>query len=97
MNVVDKIKNIIKSIVVLGAIIFAWLVYSDYDKKSKEGDYSFPEFKETLSDFECRGKVNCSEMASCEEAKYYLHNCPDSQLDPDGDGIPCETGICANE
>lgn len=97
MTILDKIKNIIKSIIVLAIIIFAWLVYSDYDKKNKQGDYSFPEVQDTRSSFECLGKVHCSEMSSCDEAKYYLHNCPDTQLDPDGDGIPCESGLCAND
>ena len=95
MPLVENVKNIIKSIAVLGIIIFAWLVYSDYENKGKQGDYSFPEAQETLSSFAFLGKVDCSEMSSCDEAKYYLQNCPGTQLDPDGDGIPCETGVCA--
>lgn len=40
--------------------------------------------------FQCLGKVHCSEMSSYEEADFYLHNCPGTKMDGDGDGIPCE-------
>lgn len=44
--------------------------------------------------YSCNGKVYCSEMTSCEEAKFYLRNCPGTKLDGDGDGIPCESQWC---
>jgi cold shock CspA family protein len=40
--------------------------------------------------FQCQGKIYCSQMTSREEAEFYLHNCPGTQMDGDGDGIPCE-------
>jgi cold shock CspA family protein len=40
--------------------------------------------------FQCQGKVWCSQMSSYEEAIFYLHNCPDTKMDGDGDGVPCE-------
>ena len=39
---------------------------------------------------ECRGKRFCSQMESCEEAEFFLTRCGMSQLDRDGDGVPCE-------
>lgn len=39
-------------------------------------------------------KKRCSEMTSCEEAKYYLAHCHVKTLDGDSDGIPCEN-LCA--
>ena len=42
------------------------------------------------SQFSCQGKTHCSQMSSYEEAKFYLDNCPGTQMDGDGDGIPCE-------
>lgn len=45
--------------------------------------------------YHCAGKVYCSEMDSCEEARYYLHNCPGVKIDGDGDGMPCE-GQCGH-
>jgi hypothetical protein len=40
--------------------------------------------------FQCQVKVWCTEMGSYEEAVFYLHNCPNTKIDGDGDGIPCE-------
>jgi len=97
MSVPGQIKSILKSIIIFAALIFAWLVYSSYDKKNTQEDYSFPEVQEPVFNFECQGKVYCSEMSSCDEAKFYLRNCPDTQLDGDGDGIPCESDLCVND
>jgi hypothetical protein len=33
-------------------------------------------------------------MSSCEEAKFFLLNCPGTKMDGDGDGIPCEQQWC---
>ncbi|TOF28413.1 cold-shock protein, partial [Vibrio parahaemolyticus] len=41
--------------------------------------------------FSCQGKTYCSEMVSCNEAKFYLSNCPNVKIDGDNDGIPCES------
>jgi endonuclease YncB( thermonuclease family) len=41
--------------------------------------------------FRCGAKRTCREMASCEEAKFYLNVCGFKRLDGDGNGIPCET------
>jgi endonuclease YncB( thermonuclease family) len=42
----------------------------------------------------CSRKKHCSEMISCEEARYYLSRCGGKLLDGDGDGVPCEK-LCA--
>ncbi len=44
--------------------------------------------------FHCAGKVYCSQMSSCAEARFYLRNCPNTKMDGDGDGIPCERQWC---
>jgi len=41
--------------------------------------------------FKCEAKRYCSQMISCEEAKFYLTQCGVSSLDGDGDGTPCES------
>jgi micrococcal nuclease len=38
----------------------------------------------------CGNKKHCTEMSSCEEAKFYLTQCGVKSLDGDGNGIPCE-------
>ena len=44
--------------------------------------------------FSCTGKRYCSEMHSCEEATYYLNSCPNTEMDGDNDGVPCENQWC---
>jgi len=44
--------------------------------------------------FECDGRTYCSQMTSCEEAKFFLRNCPDPKMDGNGDGVPCERQWC---
>ena len=45
--------------------------------------------------FNCDGRRYCSQMSSCEEAKYFLANCPGAKLDGDRNGIPCEKQWCS--
>ena len=44
--------------------------------------------------FSCDGRTHCSHMTSCAEAKYFIQNCPNTKMDGDGDGIPCESQWC---
>jgi len=41
-------------------------------------------------DAECGNKRLCSEMSSCDEARFYLVQCGEQALDGNHDGIPCE-------
>ena len=41
--------------------------------------------------FICDGREYCSQMISYEEAVFYNINCPDTKMDGDKDGVPCET------
>jgi len=45
-------------------------------------------------EYQCDGRQHCSRMSSCEEATYFINNCPDTKMDGDGDGIPCESQWC---
>ena len=40
--------------------------------------------------FRCDGRQHCSQMRSYEEAVFFVRNCPNTKMDGDGDGIPCE-------
>ncbi len=40
--------------------------------------------------YHCDGRQHCSQMSSCEEAKFFINNCPDTKMDGDGDGMSCE-------
>lgn len=43
----------------------------------------------------CDGRRHCSQMRSCAEARYFLANCPNVEMDGDRDGIPCEQQWCS--
>lgn len=40
--------------------------------------------------FSCDGRQHCSQMRSYEEALFFNQYCPNTKMDGDGDGIPCE-------
>jgi cold shock CspA family protein len=44
--------------------------------------------------FHCDGRRYCSQMTSCAEATFFLRNCPQTEMDGDHDGVPCESQWC---
>jgi cold shock CspA family protein len=48
------------------------------------------------NDLKCDGRTRCSQMTSCEEATYFLHNCPNTKMDGDANGVPCERQWCGS-
>lgn len=48
----------------------------------------------TSQNFRCDGRTHCSQMNSCAEATYFLKNCPNTKMDGNYDGIPCEKQWC---
>ena len=45
---------------------------------------------QSSTNFTCDGRQYCSQMQSRLEAGYFLNHCPDTKMDGDHDGIPCE-------
>jgi len=46
------------------------------------------------SPYSCDGRTHCSQMQSCEEATYFIRNCPNTEMDGNNDGVPCERQWC---
>lgn len=44
--------------------------------------------------FSCDGRQHCSQMTSCAEATYFIQHCPNTKMDGNNDGIPCEQQWC---
>ncbi|MET0533898.1 MAG: excalibur calcium-binding domain-containing protein [Steroidobacter sp.] len=90
----------LKNIALLGAIIAAVAWFS----KKQERDTLMPAHQmetdtllvERPPEFRCEGKTRCVQMSSCEEAMFYLKHCSGTQMDGDGDGVPCETQHCGS-
>jgi hypothetical protein len=56
-----------------------------FDSSSKEN---------SSTNSKCDGRIHCSQMKSCDEATFFLRNCPGVKMDGDNDGIPCENQWC---
>ncbi|MGX9118895.1 thermonuclease family protein [Mesorhizobium sp. BHbsci] len=47
--------------------------------------------RQVAQSYSCQPRRTCSQISSCDEAQWYLSNCPWSRkLDRDGDGVACE-------
>ena len=53
-------------------------------------DRSISRTKVNSKKFKCDGRQHCSQMNSRAEAVYFINNCPNTKMDGDYDGIPCE-------
>ncbi|OTG83864.1 cold shock domain-containing protein [Acinetobacter sp. ANC 4648] len=42
------------------------------------------------AEFSCDGRQHCGQMHSYEEALFFIRNCPNTKMDGNQDGIPCE-------
>jgi len=78
------------------AIIFLGVLLTHSSGSTAQKIEPGASFPKTNNDgrFTCSGKIYCSEMTSCDEAKFYLRNCPGTKMDGNNDGIPCEKQWC---
>jgi len=53
-----------------------------------------PSPRAATASYVCDGRQHCSQMTSCAEATYFLKNCPNTKMDGDHDGVPCEEQLC---
>ncbi|RQO59845.1 DNA-binding protein [Paucibacter sp. KBW04] len=53
------------------------------------------EARQARGGFDCDGRSYCSQMRSCDEAKYFLQFCPGVNLDGNKNGLPCEQQWCS--
>jgi hypothetical protein len=49
-----------------------------------------PALQQASPSFVCDGRTHCSQMRSLAEAKFFIQNCPNTKMDGDNDGNPCE-------
>ncbi|MBB1378489.1 MULTISPECIES: cold shock domain-containing protein [Pseudoalteromonas] len=55
-------------------------------------DETYPKvvIPKSTQNFTCDGRQYCTEMRSRDEAVFFINNCPNTKMDGDGDGNPCE-------
>ena len=86
-------------VVILG--LLGWQGYQHYEARTAKAA-ALPESPmapvlaapAVVSQYKCDGRTYCSQMTSCEEATYFLRNCPGVKMDGDNDGVPCEEQWC---
>ena len=61
------------------------------NRSEVEAAYAVPDGD---SRYTCDGRTHCSQMRSCEEATWFIRHCPNTQMDGNDDGVPCETQWC---
>lgn len=81
--------------------VFAWQGYGKYQAHSQASADTEPIADITQTPptaasniYRCDGRTYCSQMTSCEEATFFLKNCPGVKMDGNNDGIPCEKQWC---
>ena len=66
--------------------------YSTATDSIPEPDTNAPSLNEP--NYHCDGRTHCSQMSSCEEATFFSNNCPNTKMDGNNDGVPCEQQWC---
>jgi hypothetical protein len=84
------------SVPVIAVVALGFVGFNFYAKHRDLGraPSDSPAVEAVEQSFTCDGRTHCSQMTSCEEARYFLRHCPGPQMDGDGDGEPCEDQWC---
>ena len=86
-----------KDLIILALLGFAgWYAYTHYAERIKQSvGLAQPKTVRILPEqFVCDGRIYCSQMTSCQEATFFLRNCPQTRMDMDSDGIACAKQWC---
>jgi len=93
-------------LIVIALAVLAWFGYSravgtsdSLDSVSDVSNFTAGSEADPMSSrrqFTCDGRTHCSQMTSCEEAEFFLRNCPGVKMDGNNDGEPCESQWCDN-
>ena len=91
-----------KNIFVLALLAgLAWFGYNKYQTQSAAHASPGPVQAQVVgsdgvdvASFECDGRTHCSQMTSCAEATYFIQHCPNTKMDGNKDGVPCERQWC---
>ena len=72
-------------------------VYTDIRLPERQSEQATPGMNAPIAaaNFRCDGRTYCSQMTSCEEATWFIKNCPGTKMDGDNDGVPCEQQFCS--
>lgn len=78
----------LRAFILLTAIVAPTAVSAE----SSPPDRAAPTGQES-GQYRCGDKKYCKDMTSCAEARFHMTECKQTNLDRDGDGVPCEN-VC---
>lgn len=85
-----KVFAIMPIVVIVVAVYGRLTTRESYPDHLKSAIAEIVEPQKLSEQFQCQGKVDCSEMTSYDEALFYLRNCPGKKMDGDNEGDPCD-------
>lgn len=101
----SSFNTIIPLLIIVAIVIFGFKQYQEFNEApaidevpvlTNEDIERMPIYETATPRFQCEaGKTHCSHMSSCAEATFYIQHCPNTQMDGDDDGIPCERQWCS--
>jgi predicted negative regulator of RcsB-dependent stress response len=89
----------VKKLIVFALLAFAgWNYYqkntyatpAGYQAASSSFEVNAARATQPAQGFSCDGRQHCSQMSLRAEAEYFIKSCPNTKMDGDNDGIPCE-------
>ena len=91
-----------KNLIVLALLAgLAWFGYNKYQTQLAAHASPSPVKAQVVASdgvaaasFKCDGRTHCSQMTSCAEATYFIQHCPNTKMDGNNDGVPCERQWC---
>ena len=83
-------SSIIGIVLIFGLGYMVYGKYQDWANQHRVNKNHNIETDKAVQNFRCDGREHCSQMHSYEEALFFIQNCPNTKMDGDGDGIPCE-------
>jgi cold shock CspA family protein len=93
-----QVKSLIVPLLILSAVVYIGYIRFSHPGSTIQASVYKAVFERSAlhngNSYQCTGKHYCSEMNSCSEALFYQENCPETHMDGDGDGIPCEQQWC---
>lgn len=93
-------NTLLPLLLILGIGVFGFKKYTEFNATpvlTNADIEQMPLYETPQAKFRCEaGKTHCSHMSSCAEATFYINHCPNTQMDGDRDGIPCESQWCSN-
>ncbi len=88
-------------VLLVGGLVFGYRKFLEYRAVAVDTVHSrsaettaAPTNPAAVAAYRCDGRTHCSQMRSCADATAVLQHCSGTQMDGDGDGIPCEQQWC---